>query len=306
MTGVMLLVAVTTTALLLADSAAACPFYQLQPGRVNYTTWSDAYAAAVGNAIPVRVCDQAQIGATETPPAITAPVVVIGDTSPQRACWSVENLGLAEVFAVESPGVIFEDVQLYFNATLFAVRGAGHLTLTRSRLWFGQIGVDVATTGAPGTGLAGDHVKFMSVGYGVVTTAGEVECVDCWFINPRNASYVARTGAQLDVVVPLDNAFQDSAVPFGLQDAPGAPIFAAVVTTAYRDRNQILSCRNYPDSCVNFGSGGGDANNCKGFTMRDWVFISLFAIAFLTIFVGLIAVVVGKREYVENVIFRKP
>lgn len=294
----------------LSNNVGACPYYQTIGGtRVDYTTFEGAYNVAKVNGIPIRVCDQAKIESNENVPIISDPITVIGDVSDHRAHWSVEASNLTSVFFVTANNVVFQDIQFVFENTMIEVRDNGYVFLDHVRFWFGQVGVNVATNEGVGgdfLGMEGDHTVFLSVGIAVLIDRGDVICIDCDIINPREGGYIARAGSAFSRVTTFDNTFVDTVIPFGVQSQAGRPIIEAELSDQFIDEASIVNCRTYPDSCATFGGSGGGSSTSKnnGFTTRDIIFALIVGLCIFTIFVSLIAIVVQKKRKDENVIIR--
>lgn len=299
--------AVIILLVILARRGRGCPYYQKTlPEQTTYSTFAAVYAAAVGNDLPIWVCDQAKIEVGEEVPVIAESISIFGEITDHRAHWTVEDANITTVFVITADNVVFRDFQLAFDNTAIEVRTGGYVFLDHVRLWFGQTGIYVNTNGAGGTGMEGDHVNFISTGIGVLIKAGDVICIDCNFENPRNASYVARSSMNFDRVTTFDNTFVDSIIPFGVQTNPTGDILPAILSAQFVDESALINCRTYPDSCATFGSGSGNggSGNGDGFTTRDIVFVTVLVVAILAIVLGLLATVVQKQRYVENVVIR--
>lgn len=291
--------------IIVSQKTQACPYYQkTMPEWTTYDTFADVYAAAVGNDLPIWVCDKAKIEVGEEVPVIAESISIFGEITDHRAHWTAEDVNMTTVFVITADNVVFKDFQLAFVNTAIEVRAGGYVNMDHVRLWFGDTGVYVNTNGAGGTGLEGDHVHFLDVGIGVLIQAGDVICIDCNFENPRNASYVARLSTNFDRLTQFDNTFVDSVIPFGVQSNPTSLIVGATLSAAFVDESSLINCRTYPDSCATFGSAGGSGGNNDGFTVRDIIFIVVFVLAFLVVIAALLATVVQKRRYVENVVIR--
>lgn len=298
-----------------AIAARACPFYQLVPTRVNYTTFKAAYEGAtidsevVTFGIPVRVCDGAQIGEDEETVVITNPVEVIGDISETtgRAKWTVENPTLNPIIAVLADSAIFRDIQFIFETTMFTVEGAGYLYIDHVRFWFGEVAIRVDTNGNPGTGTEIDHGVFFSVGRAVQMLSTEVICIDCRMINILDGAFVATDAVLIRSIISTDNTFTDVAKPFAIQGDPGGPITQAELSQAYIDKTDLINCRTYPDSTVTFGaSSGTSSKNCRnvGFNLRDILFLVFFGLGLLLVYVVVIITFSKNNTVYENIIYR--
>jgi len=296
-------VAVLGVLVLLAGAACGCPYYQtVGEDRVDFGTFAAAYDVARVNALPIHVCDAASIEADEFVPVISDPITVVGDVSDHRAHWTVEASNLTTVLVVTANNVVFRDLQFVFENTMMEVQDNGYVFLDHVHFLFGQVGVRVATNEGVGDflGMEGDHAIFLSVGIAVLVERGDVICHDCDILYPRDGGYVTRAGSAFERIATTYNTIVDAAVPFGVQSQEGRPIIAATLTDEYINDAAIINCRTYPDSCTTFGSGGGTSTN-DGFTTRDIVFIAIFVVAFLSIFIALLAVVVQKKRRDEYV-----
>lgn len=286
-----------------AGGARGCPFYELAPARTNYTTFTDALAAAEVSMLPIMVCDNAQLGENETAPVITTALTIVGEvTGSKKAYFNIENTAAAAAFTLTGDiDVTVRNVQFVFLNTLFLVQDSALLTLERVTMWSGLRAVHLATDGSADSGVFMDHAQFYAVGTAVLIESGPVTCLDCRLAALRDAGFLTRT--DFSEVFTRDNQFGDVLLPFALQSAPGADIFTVALSDEFVQDADFMNGRTYPDDCPTTafgGSGTSGGGGGEGFTTANIILIVLLALAVLGVVITAVAQIVQRKPEVTN------
>lgn len=251
----------------LAVRAWACPFYQEIPTNVstttNYTTLDDAIGAACVNFYIVYVCDQSAVGASETIRPITCPLHIMG-TAQVGAVFSyltIENTNTSTVVflinTTSGASVVFENINIVSDHTLFSVVGESQLTLYNMRCWGGYKCVEVNTvTDSPlPAGLFADTVKFYDNAYGIFHASGYVRCYHCTFYNSITGAIITNSTAPDPwiYITLYDWDTPNVLFPMGIQYTPDGAVSAALLSAAYADRTMYRNTQTYVPA-ASFGS----------------------------------------------------
>lgn len=255
---------------MLGGEVEACPFYQSQmSGRVNFTTFDEAYTAATtagdGFALTVYVCNKARIMENETIPALTSDVMVEG--APGEAVYlNIDEKIQSPIFVVSGLGTLvsFRSVRIVFLNELFLVTGGAHLALEDVQMWGGETALTVDTTGGVSTGATLVRVQFHIVGVAILMEDGPVSCTTCLVNKARTAGLITRDDFS-ELAAP-DIVFVDTLIPYGTQATPTSDTFISPLSDAFVAENPYINCNTYEDSSTtdpSFGSGGGGGGGSK-------------------------------------------
>lgn len=284
----------------LVAQAWACPFYQEIPTNIssttNYTTLDDAIGAACVNFYIVYVCDQASVAENETIRPITCPLHIMG-TTPVGTVMSyltIENTNSSDVVvflinATNGAAVVFENINIVFDHTLFSVVGESQLTLYNMRCWGGYkcVEVNTVTTSALPAGLFADTAKFYDNVYAIFHASGYVRCHHCTFYNSITGAIITNnTSPNPWIYVTLyDWDTPNVLFPLGIQYVVDGPIASTALSPTYADQTNYRNTQTYVPAS-SFGSSATcapceECDSCTSTHLTQIIFgIGFWAIVF--------------------------
>lgn len=244
---------------MLVTASQGCPFFQMIPTNVssttNYTLLSKAMVAGMSNAMTIIVCDEAIVQANEILPVINSSLSIMGvnPVGTEFAYLTITNLNLDSVFIVNASNsdlVIFENLNIVYEKTLFSVVGRSQLIVTNLKCWFGEtcISVNTGTVGLTHPGVIVDTVGFIANDIGILWYNGYITCLHCTFYDSLVAAVLLRNlyPTPTDYITMYDHHYINVADPSAQQTGPGQPLMPPLsVSAAYVDGTDFYNCQTY-------------------------------------------------------------
>jgi hypothetical protein len=282
--------------------------------RTNYSTFSAAYYSPEVNTtgLPLRVCDGALIPDTEILPTVNHDLYVIGDkiSYNQNARLIIPRFADPVFEFAGFISVVFEQIQVEFNETLFVVRGTADLTLTDFRCWYGNTCVMVKTDIAPGIGLMVTDGVFAFNGIAVKRFSGMVTLLHCTIYDMRIAGIVV-TSSDLGNIFEYGTHFFNVLHPFATQGGSGiyAPVSDIDITDQDVMTQFIAQGRTYPSACPacicndTLGTSGSSTSCNNDVSTSDHIVRIFFVVlvALLVTIPVLVYVRLSKRKYNDTI-----